>query len=228
MNYKPRKVLSNKTGRRIAVGDIHGCYWTLKKLFEEKIKITSDDQIFLLGDLIDRGHNSKLVLDYILRLKSKNYEIHPLRGNHEEMLLMAYSNGIAFFEEYLEKYNSTDLLDGDVEMYLDFIAQFEYCFELENHILSHPGINRRNINPFTDLRGMFAKVDFELDIETIFSKKQVHGHTIKTTKEIERNILNNELRVSIDSGCYLKDQEFGVLTGLELDTMELYYQRNVE
>jgi len=51
---------------RIAVGDIHGCYKTLKVLLEKHLKIQPCDYIYIVGDLIDRGPYSKQVVDYIL------------------------------------------------------------------------------------------------------------------------------------------------------------------
>lgn len=56
-NYSVRKVEKKKEGRRIAIGDVHGCYYTLKRLLEDKVEVTKEDQIFLLGDIIDKGIN---------------------------------------------------------------------------------------------------------------------------------------------------------------------------
>jgi len=48
--------------RIIAIGDIHGCINTLRALIE-KINPRPDDQFVFLGDFIDRGKNSKEVVD---------------------------------------------------------------------------------------------------------------------------------------------------------------------
>lgn len=65
-DYIPLKLENNVgKGRRIAIGDIHGCYNPFRKLLD-KIQITRHDQIFLLGDLIDKGNKSALVLDLYL------------------------------------------------------------------------------------------------------------------------------------------------------------------
>ena len=73
--------------RTLAIGDIHGCYKTFKKLLLDEINIQPSDEIFCLGDYIDRGDYSKQVIDLILALRSCNYKIRTLRGNHEQMLL---------------------------------------------------------------------------------------------------------------------------------------------
>ena len=62
------KVEKPIVGRRIAIGDIHGCFKTFKSLLETKINLTKEDQLFLLGDYIDKGKRNKEVLDYIIQV----------------------------------------------------------------------------------------------------------------------------------------------------------------
>jgi len=223
-NYSPRKVEKKKEGRRIAIGDVHGCYYTLKRLLEDKVGVTKEDQIFLLGDIIDKGENSSLVLDLILELKRMDFQIFPIKGNHEEKLLTAYNCGFEFFENYLEEYNSLDLLGGDLVSYLDLISTFDYCIELDEFVLSHCGINENRINPFSDLRGMFPLINFQFDEKELRSKIQVHGHVVRTIEEIKNSINQNEKRFSIDSGCCVREEEYGYLTALDLDSMILYHE----
>jgi serine/threonine protein phosphatase 1 len=71
-----------------AISDIHGCYRTFEALIE-KIGLCKEDELHLLGDYIDREPGSKEVLDLILKLKSENYHVHCLLGNHEIMLFHA-------------------------------------------------------------------------------------------------------------------------------------------
>lgn len=157
-------------------------------------------------------------------LKKEGYEIYPIKGNHEEKLLSAYYCGFDFFESYLEEYNSTDLLDGNLEKYLEFISTFHYCVELDSFILSHVGVNEKRINPFTDLRGMFSNINFKFIEEEYLGKTQIHGHIVKTIDEISKSVNDREKRFSIDSGCYIESDEFGFLTALDLDSMELFHQ----
>ncbi len=223
-NYTPRKIQKNNEGRRIAIGDIHGCYDAFMGLLD-KLKMTKQDQIFLLGDTIDRGRNSSLVLDKIIELQKDSYQLFPIKGNHEEKLLLAYDCGLEFFEEYLETYNSQDLLCGELEEYLKLVYHFDYCIELDDFILSHAGINEGNINPFTDLRGMFPNVNFQFDEAECLKKTQIHGHLVRTITEIENSVRNKEKRFSIDSGCYLNEEGMGYLTAIDLDLMKLYHQK---
>ena len=66
------------------IGDIHGCYNTLKKLVEKIKNKYPDIKIFCVGDLVDRGNNSFEVIEYVIAEKI-NYTL----GNHDYMF---YSN----------------------------------------------------------------------------------------------------------------------------------------
>jgi len=72
--------------RLFAIGDIHGCFDSLKVLVGNKIKLQKDDKLILLGDYIDRGEKSREVVDFVMELQEKGFDIIPLRGNHETML----------------------------------------------------------------------------------------------------------------------------------------------
>lgn len=72
-------------GRLIAIGDIHGCSDALRSMLEA-INPQSDDTIVTLGDYVDRGPDSRGVIDQLTELKQACHLI-PLLGNHEEMML---------------------------------------------------------------------------------------------------------------------------------------------
>ena len=74
--------------RLIAVGDIHGHLDKLTDLIDQ-IQPAPDDQLVFLGDYIDRGPDSKGVLDYLITLRQQHPETVFLRGNHEQMMLDA-------------------------------------------------------------------------------------------------------------------------------------------
>ena len=73
--------------RIFVIGDIHGCCNTFKKLLLEKLGIQKPDKIYCVGDYVDRGNDSKGVIDFIINLRGKGYRIYTLRGNHEQMML---------------------------------------------------------------------------------------------------------------------------------------------
>jgi serine/threonine protein phosphatase 1 len=72
-------------GRTIAIGDIHGCSAALAALVEA-VAPGPADTIVTLGDAIDRGPDSRGVVEQLLAL-SRRCRLVPLLGNHEEMLL---------------------------------------------------------------------------------------------------------------------------------------------
>lgn len=74
----------------IAIGDIHGEIAKLQNLFD-KLSINKNDTLVFLGDYIDRGENSKGVIDYLINL-SKDYNTVFLKGNHETLFLESYQH----------------------------------------------------------------------------------------------------------------------------------------
>lgn len=73
------------------VGDIHGCLPKLKELTSELERLMhAKDTLVFLGDYIDRGPDSRGVIDHILELKTRLSKVVTLRGNHEQMMLDAY------------------------------------------------------------------------------------------------------------------------------------------
>ena len=75
--------------RRFVIGDIHGCAKALRTLIEF-IEPEPRDELIFLGDYVDRGPDSRGVIDQIIELQDRCRVI-ALRGNHEIMLF-----GVAF------------------------------------------------------------------------------------------------------------------------------------
>jgi hypothetical protein len=71
--------------RTIAIGDIHGCSAALAAILAA-IDPRPDDTLVTLGDYIDRGPNSRGVIDQLVALESR-CQLVPLLGNHELVLL---------------------------------------------------------------------------------------------------------------------------------------------
>ena len=71
--------------RILAIGDIHGCPVAFEALLEA-VNPGTDDLVIMLGDYIDRGPDSKVMVDRLIRLHA-TLHIVSLAGNHEEMVL---------------------------------------------------------------------------------------------------------------------------------------------
>ncbi len=74
-----------------AIGDIHGCLDSLRRLLD-KIAPSEYDKLIFLGDYIDRGPDSKGVVDLLIELR-KQFKCVFIRGNHEQMLLDVLDDG---------------------------------------------------------------------------------------------------------------------------------------
>lgn len=84
-------IIPANTGRLIAVGDIHGCVKYLR-LILESIDPQPDDVFVFLGDFVDRGPDTKGVVDEVIALSEK-CTVYSILGNHEEMILGAFAGG---------------------------------------------------------------------------------------------------------------------------------------
>ena len=77
---------------RWVIPDVHGCIKTLRYLLEDRIDLQKDDTVFFLGDYIDRGPDSKGLIDYLMNLQNSGYNIRCIRGNHEDYCIRAWED----------------------------------------------------------------------------------------------------------------------------------------
>ncbi len=200
----------------------------------QKINLTHDDLLFFLGDYIDKGIDSKGVIDEILRLQSENYQVFLLRGNHEQTLLES-------IEEYPENpllfhkaYKLENLLNenGNVEeKYHTFLKNLFYYFELEDYFLVHAGFDFDAEKPFQDFDSMLWMRDAFYDEELAKSKTVIFGHQPTPLIDIQTSIQNNSPLICLDNGAVFydfKNQGFGNLLCFDLDTKEIILQENLE
>lgn len=76
------------SGRTFAIGDIHGDLAALDRLFTRLPAVTADDTLVFLGDYVDRGPDSKGVIDRVRAIVAESpAKVITLRGNHEDMWL---------------------------------------------------------------------------------------------------------------------------------------------
>ena len=94
---------------RYAIGDIHGGSKTFRALLDT-LNLKHNDRLYLLGDYVDRGNDSKGVLDLILQLIDSGYDLRPVRGNHDDMMLRNFSGDLDMFSSlWLEGWGSYTL-----------------------------------------------------------------------------------------------------------------------
>lgn len=80
--------------RTVAIGDIHGDLEQLQALWSRLPELTADDHVVFLGDYVDRGPDSRGVVEFVRKLPERTAaSVVALMGNHEQMLVDAYESG---------------------------------------------------------------------------------------------------------------------------------------
>lgn len=229
---------------RYCIGDIHGCSKTLKEIINRICKQDKQAEFYFVGDLIDRGPNSKAVIDCILDLRDRGTQIHVVRGNHEEMMLFSYQNNLAISDTMwasngaqmtVRSFSSQANLDLKVQdlipkRYYEFINSLPYYIETDDYFIVHAGFNFNIENPFKDTESMIWTREEKNKQEFTKGKKIIHGHTPVPIEQIELRILSNKIDIiNIDSGCvYNNIPKMGFLTALNLDKMEIISVKNID
>ncbi len=219
--------------RTLVIGDVHGCAITMRALVEESLRPTPDDKVYLLGDLIDRGPDSKGVLDYIFELRERGLTVSGIRGNHEEMFLLAADNkyslnlwklngGLATLASF-----QTDHPDAIPRRYHDALSALPYHIILPGFILVHAGLNFTNPSPFNDTEAMLWTRSSFVNQRCIGGRQLICGHTAVTRTHLVESLSSS--KIMLDNGCvFIDNPEMGSLAALELENMKLYFQPNID
>ena len=228
---------------RWVIPDVHGCIKTLRYLLEDRIDLQKDDTVFFLGDYIDRGPDSKGLIDYIMNLQKSGFNIRCIRGNHEDYCIRAWEDDQKkiLFHSAIEKdwrrNGGTKTLESfgvkrprDIDKtYIDWMKKTEQYIELEDYILVHAGFNFNTSNPFDDVRSMMWIRDFKVDKSKTGGKKVIHGHVPVEMSLIDLFKNNNYDFISLDNGIYYSNKEgFGNLLAFNIDTKEIIIQPNID
>lgn len=202
--------------RTIVIGDIHGCYYELKELMDylktEKKYNPDSDKLVFLGDYIDRGEDSRLVIRFVRNLQENNPNVIALMGNHEDMAI-SYFDGDRFssweyngYEHTIKSYkNHMDELKDDIE----WMRGLPLYHEDDNFIYVHAGIDlyspmeKQSRNTLLWVRDEFIYSYKE------YPKRIIFGHT----PQIGKPYLTFTKNICIDSGCCFG----GALTALIIE-----------
>lgn len=217
------------SNRYFAIGDIHGCFSSLKELIENKIQLQKNDKLILLGDYIDRGPKSKEVIDYIIDLQNNDYDIVTLLGNHESMLVDAYNNESSI-SKWIQNGGSETLksfeinsLKGLDSKYLNFFNSLKLYFELDEYLFVHAGFNDELENPFADKHSMLWKSRERYFNSLLKDRTIIHGHSPISIKTCEEQIKNNSKVINIDAGCVYSNPDLGKLVALEIKSRTILF-----
>ncbi|MEZ6115486.1 MAG: metallophosphoesterase family protein [Pirellulaceae bacterium] len=189
--------------RIIAIGDIHGCNTALHALLDA-IGLTDRDILVPLGDYVDRGPDSKGVLDTLIRLKAE-FDVRPIFGNHEEMMLTALEGNPP--HDWL-RYGGVETLDsygfsGDLgivpEHHVEFLRNCVDYVETDKHIFLHANyIYDVPLDRQDEFQLRWRSLIDEMPGPHMSGKIAVVGHTPDKTGEI----LDVGFLKCIDTFCY--------------------------
>ena len=213
----------SKPERTIAIGDIHGCQQALEAILAA-IKPTAVDTIVTLGDIIDRGPESRAVVETLIDL-GRRCQLVPLLGNHEEMLLTVRidpdsldvlsmwlrNGGTATLDSYGPGVGPHDIPQTHIE-FIESCVQFH---ETDTHIFVHG-----NYDPNCPLsqQSSFTLLWESLRARTperhVSGKTMVVGHTAQR----DGQILDRGYLKCIDTNCY----GGGWLTALDTATGKIW------
>ena len=232
------KIDSKKYKRRFVIADVHACLKTLRNLIENKIELTKDDALFLLGDYIDRGPNSSGTLDYLMQIQQE-YNVFALRGNHEHDLLKSVERWdiATLFMFHKRNYKSHDLLDSKTGLkpqYKAYMETLPFYFELEDFILTHAGFELLP-NGEPNLKVNLYSRHCVNNPEFTGGKTIIHGHDYINLIDIQKAVNRKADCIPLDNGCVYSvpngnydSSQLGNLLALNLDTYELIIQPNID
>jgi len=220
---------SHPLKRRLAVSDIHGCLKTFSALIEG-IRLKKKDQLFIIGDAINRGPDSAGVLDLIINLQVKQYQVYYLRGNHEQIVLRSHKKPMEERKKLLKSFNAKNLLKaGEIKpRYLALLKNTFHYAELIDYYLVHGGFNLRIAQPFEDTFSMLNMKRFEVDRNFMKNKTVITGHSPTAIGTITKNLQQNKASICIDNGCVNTKKGQGNLLCLELNSQQIILQKNIE
>jgi serine/threonine protein phosphatase 1 len=236
------------THKRWVIPDIHGYSKTLQALIQQ-IAPEKKDHLIFLGDYIDRGPDSKGVLDFILDLQEKGFKLTALMGNHEEYLVKSYydkknKKGIfasltnsKLVKDWLEfggretlKSFKTSKIENIPEKYIQWMSKLDYYISFEDYVIVHAGLNFKKEDVFEDKQSMLWTKEFKVIPSKIGYRQLIHGHA-PVNLEYIYHCINSEKQdfIDLDNGVYItKKHGFGNLMAFELTSRLLLTQPNVD
>ena len=222
-----------------AIGDIHGCIKQLVSL-QNKIfncpEYKKDEDLFLyLGDYIDRGPNSKNVINNILELQKEGTKSFFIMGNHEQIMIDFLFNKINNLRYWLElgadkTFRSYDIEvdefikdgfeDEDIDklrnfflnkintQHMQFFKNLKLFYDLGKYFFVHAGVNPdKPLSEQNKKDFLWSRSEKFFDENFKFEKIIVHGHTP------EKEVVSLPYRINIDTGCFFS----GILSSVRLN-----------
>lgn len=225
--------------RRFATTDIHGCLATFRYLVEQELQLQPADALYLLGDYVNKGPDSRGVLDYLMQLQAAGYQVHCLKGNHEKELLDTI-HGTPNANDMWKAEAERDMTlasfgvscPADIPTrYVDWMQALPLQLELPDFVLVHAGFNFAL--PPAEMRqdehSMLYSKNMVADASRLAGKRLLHGHVPTPTAWVQASVQAHADAIGLDGGCvYRHNPELRHLAALNLDTWELHLVENRE
>ncbi len=219
--------------RIYAIGDIHGRLDLLEAMHEviaEDRRDATDWRIVHLGDYVDRGPDSRGVIDFLIKA-TKDRRVGALTGNHDiafidflatpdaaslfarfggDATARSYGVEVDFKPEWKLVGGHRALVEAVPEAHVAFLRGLRFSLAIADFFFCHAGIrpgvalDRQAPQDLVWIRNEF------LDHGGLHPKVVVHGHTPQADPEFLPN------RVNVDTGAY----RTGILTALVIDGTE--------
>ncbi|MBY5620578.1 metallophosphoesterase family protein [Rhizobium leguminosarum] len=181
-----------------AIGDIHGCIDPLRRMIDRIEAYAPEGTVVFLGDYIDRGPDSKSVLDRIIAGPSEPWRWICLKGNHEDMMVAAYADGQSRAVWLGNGGLETEISYGGrvLPQHLQWATDRPLMHVDRHRIFVHAGVDpkfsldRQSQDDLLWMRFLAGQPG------EYWGKHLVHGHTPSMS-----NPMTTGNRTNIDSGC---------------------------
>lgn len=211
-DISPYKTLPDISGRLYAIGDIHGCIEELEILLtylEHRERITSKDLIVFIGDYVDRGDNSKGVIELLIDFQSRHPQTVFLKGNHEVMLMdflglegdcaevYLPNGGLKTLDSYGVPHSKLlgEAIHYFPEPHIHFLQNLDRIVVNDKYIFVHAGLQPlRNLDEQSDSNIYWIRDEFIQNIHR-FGKIIIFGHT-----PFEDVLFDLPYKIGIDTG----------------------------
>ena len=160
---------------------------------------------------------------YDAEMKSNNSWWHNF-GNKKHKSFMEIGG-----KPTLASFNVQHLRDVP-EDYIEWMRNLKHFVELDRFVLVHAGLNFKIENPYEDLRSMLWLREYEIKPEKIGGRRIIHGHVPVNMELVTQAVRNKAYKfIDLDNGPYISGKEgFGNLVALELESMEMVIQYNMD
>ncbi len=195
--------MRKEPGKIFAIGDVHGMLFKLERLLDRLPLRKDRDQLVFVGDYVDRGPDSRGVIDRVLQLMEQGFQVVCLRGNHELMMenylqdreaeFFLINGGAVTVHSYSVGNDGGQCLVP--ETHKNFLRGLKKFYETDDYLFVHAGfrpgvaLEAQADEDVYWIRNEFISSDYD------FGKRVIFGHTPFLKPFVDRR------KIGIDTGA---------------------------